>query len=134
MVFASLWNTLPPSRKLQLVSVRDIGLFAAKALILPTSYHHNTAIGLAGDELTYDEAREIYYRVAQEQEELPQAWWVVGWVVRRLFAARDVGAMFSWFEKKGYGVDIVALRMEEPRLQDFETWLRESSKFKLDEL
>lgn len=129
MVFASLWSTLPASRKLQLVSVRDIGLFAAQALLNPSSpKYSNRAVGLAGDNLTLGEARDIYCRVSGGQE-LPQAWWIVGWAVRGLIAAKHVGAMLRWFETDGYGVDLAALREEEPRVQDFETWLRESSKF-----
>ncbi|KAI0837244.1 NAD(P)-binding protein [Hypoxylon sp. FL0890] len=132
MVFASLWSTLPPSQKLQLVSVRDIGLMGAKALLHPSNpSYRNRALGLAGDALTLTEAREIYRRVTGGQE-LPQAWWVVGWAVRGLIAAKHVGAMFRWFETDGYGVDIGALREEEPRVQDFETWLRESSKFECE--
>ncbi|KAI1454742.1 NAD(P)-binding protein [Annulohypoxylon moriforme] len=129
MVFASLWSTMPATQKLQLVSVRDIGLFGAQALLSPTDPQFlNRAIGLAGDYLTLGEARDIYRRVSEGQE-LPQAWWVVGWAVRGLVAAKHVGAMFSWFETHGYGVDIAALRKREPRVQSFEMWLRESSRF-----
>ncbi|KAI1471283.1 NAD(P)-binding protein [Daldinia caldariorum] len=137
MVFASLWNTIPPTRKLQLVSVRDIGAFAAAALLRPTSARfRNRAVGLAGDELTLAEAREIYAGLSGGAA-LPQAWNVVGWAVRGL-VARDVGAMFRWFETDGYGVDIRALRdgqdegEGEPKVQDLETWLRESSKFEFE--
>ncbi|KAI1089941.1 NAD(P)-binding protein [Rostrohypoxylon terebratum] len=132
-VFAALWSTMPASQKLQLVSVRDIGLFGAQALLAPSSPRFaNQAVGLAGDNLTLGEARDIYRRVSGGKE-LPQAWWVVGWAVRGLVAAKHVGKMFSWFETTGYGVDIEALRKWEPRVQDFETWLRESSKFEFGE-
>ncbi|KAI1205042.1 NAD(P)-binding protein [Annulohypoxylon truncatum] len=136
MVFASLWSTMPATPKLQLVSVRDIGLFGARALLASTAYDDrqfvNRAVGLAGDCLTLAEARDAYRRVSGGQE-LPQAWWVVGWAVRGLVAAKNVGAMFSWFETDGYGVDIEGLRRQEPRLQTFEMWLRESSRFDLGE-
>ncbi|KAI8964712.1 NAD(P)-binding protein [Daldinia sp. FL1419] len=131
MVFASLWNTMSASRKLQLVSVRDIGLFAAKALLHRSDPRYlNRAIGLAGDELTLEEARAAYARVSGGTA-LPQAWSIVGWAVRGL-VVRNVGSMFRWFETDGYGVDIQALKEEEPRVQDFETWLRESSKFEFE--
>lgn len=123
---------MPSSRKLQIVSVRDIGLFAAKALLHPDSpEYRGRAIGLAGDELTLDEARAIFRRVAGR--ELPQAWSVVGWAVRNVLAGKHVGTMFAWFERAGYGVDVAALRAREPRLQDLETWLRESSRFEFSE-
>ncbi|KAI1388982.1 NAD(P)-binding protein [Hypoxylon trugodes] len=102
-VFASLWNTLSANRKLQVVSVRDIGLFGRRKC---------TAVSRVGPSC--------------------RAWTIVGWAVRGL-VARNVGAMFRWFETDGYGVDIAALRKEEPRLQNFEMWLRESSKFEFDE-
>ncbi|KAF3071096.1 putative nucleoside-diphosphate-sugar epimerase family protein [Daldinia childiae] len=128
MVFASLWSTMSASRKLQLVSVRDIGLFACKALLHRADPNfRNRAVGLAGDELTLEEVRSIYARVAGGAS-LPQAWTLVGWAVRGL-VARNVGSMFRWFEAEGYGVDIDALRAEEPRVQNLEAWLRESSKF-----
>ncbi|KAI2632144.1 NAD(P)-binding protein [Hypoxylon sp. NC1633] len=128
-VFASMWNTMPAATKLQLVSARDIGLFGAKALLHPQQYA-GRAIGLAGDELTLAQAQATYRRVAGPNGgELPQTWTLVGWAVRSVFAARLVGPMFTWFETAGYGVDIAALRSEEPRLQSFEDWLRESSKF-----
>ncbi|KAI1506391.1 nucleoside-diphosphate-sugar epimerase family protein [Biscogniauxia marginata] len=108
--FASLWATMPRDTKLQVVSVRDIGRAAARALLL----------------LQTDAGRSRYADRAAGLQ-LPQAWTVVGWGVR--WAAREVGLMFRWFETDGYGVDIAALRREEPGLQDFETWLRESSRF-----
>ncbi|XXG97276.1 hypothetical protein Hte_003572 [Hypoxylon texense] len=134
-IFAALWYTMPSSRKLQIVSVRDIGLFAAQALLHPDSPdYRGRAIGLAGDELTLDEARAVFRRAAGDGgRELPQAWSVVGWAVRNVLAGRHVGAMFAWFERVGYGVDVAALRRREPRLQDLETWLRESSRFEFSE-
>ncbi|RYO74015.1 hypothetical protein DL766_007327 [Monosporascus sp. MC13-8B] len=45
------------------------------------------------------------------------------------WAIGAVSRMFDWFEAVGYGVEVAALRAAEPRLQDFETWLRENSEF-----
>ncbi|GAP92239.1 hypothetical protein SAMD00023353_10100050 [Rosellinia necatrix] len=123
-VMAATWHTLPSSTKLQLVSVRDIGVFGAKALWYPEIYE-NRAISLAGDELTLLDARSIFRRVTGTQ--LPQAWTIVGYVFRWL--VHDVGKMFDFFEKEGYKADIQELKAAEPRLQDFETWLKESSTF-----
>ncbi|KAI1329335.1 nucleoside-diphosphate-sugar epimerase family protein [Xylariaceae sp. FL0255] len=133
-VMASLWYTMPADTKLQMVSVRDIGLIGARALLSPSSFSDNKdedskfanrAISLAGDTLTLADARSIYRRVLSSQ--LPQAWSIVGYGVR--WAVGEVGKMFSFFETQGYGADIPDLRALEPRLQDFETWLKESSKF-----
>ncbi|KAK7977756.1 hypothetical protein PG988_005246 [Apiospora saccharicola] len=133
-VFASMWATMPAERALQVVSVRDIGMFGAKALLAgpdDAALGSNRAIGLAGQELRYEEAREVFRRVGGGgQREMPQAPWIVGKGVR--WAIGEVGTMFRFFEETGYGVDIEALRRKEPELQDLETWLRESSKFEFD--
>ncbi|KAK8094325.1 hypothetical protein PG997_001010 [Apiospora hydei] len=133
-VFASMWSTMPAEKPLQLVSVRDIGLFGAKALLAGADGDDgkwsNKAIGLAGQELRFEEAREIFRRVSAGQKEMPQAPWIIGKGVRWVIG--EVGTMFRFFEEEGYGVDIDALRMQEPELQDLETWLKESSKFEFD--
>ncbi|KAI0505329.1 hypothetical protein F5B22DRAFT_628193 [Xylaria bambusicola] len=123
-VMAAMWRTLPLDTKLQMVSVRDIGVFAVDALLRPEKYT-NRALGLAGDELTLLDARSIYRKVSGTQ--LPQAWTIVGYGMR--WAIKELGRMFNFFDKEGYGVDIQKLRAEEPRLQDFETWLKEDSTF-----
>jgi uncharacterized protein YbjT (DUF2867 family) len=125
----SMWaSAVSPSTKLQLVSVRDIGLFASKALRQPERWA-GKAVSLAGDELTLHEAKE-HFRSATGGKELPQAWGIVG--KGMLWAVKEVGDMFRFFEEQGYGADIAALSAEEPSLQDFETWLKESSQWKED--
>ncbi|GAW15878.1 hypothetical protein ANO14919_053000 [Xylariales sp. No.14919] len=123
-VMAALWQTMPLDTKLQLISVHDIGVFGAKALLDPKKYA-NRAIGLAGDELTLLDVRSIFRKVAGTQ--LPQAWTIVGYGVR--WMVKEMREMFGFFEKQGYGVDIQKLRAEEPRLQNFESWLKDSSTF-----
>ena len=124
-VFTAMWKTMPQDKKLQLVSVRDIGVFAVNALVRQPEKYRNRALGLAGDELTLLDLRSIYRKVAGTQ--IPQAWSIVGYGIR--YAVKELRKMFNFFEKEGYGVDIQKLRAEEPRLQDFETWLKESSTF-----
>ncbi|KAI0406347.1 hypothetical protein F4802DRAFT_558898 [Xylaria palmicola] len=126
-VMAAMCATMPSTTKLQLISVRDIGVFAAKAILHPDKYA-GRAIGLAGDDLTLLDLRSIFRQVAGTQ--LPQAWTIVGHGAR--WMSKDLGKMFSFFEDTGYGIDIPKLRAEEPRLQNFETWLRESSTFECD--
>lgn len=137
-LFASLLATMPADTPLQMVSVRDVGAFAARALLCEDDAAFEAefagrATGLAGDELTHAQLRATFARVAAaaglppSQQQLPQSWWPVGRGAR--WAIALVGKMFDWFEREGYGVDLAELRRREPGLQDFETWLRESSKF-----
>ncbi|KAK4237023.1 hypothetical protein C8A03DRAFT_35062 [Achaetomium macrosporum] len=123
MFTAMMAAAMSPERKLQLVSVRDIGLFAAKALSEPAKWS-GKAIGLAGDELTLAELREKFTKVTGQK--LPEAWTTVGRAA--LWAMKEMRDMLEFFEKEGYGADIEARKKEAP-MQDFETWLREESKW-----
>lgn len=124
-VFAAMWSTMPADQRLQLVSVRDIGLFAAKAIGNPEEWDRR-AVSLAGDDITYAEAREIFKKVVGS--DMPQTYTFIGQGM--LWAISDMGKMFDFFVSQGYGADIQALKKEEPRMQNFETWLKESSGWK----
>lgn len=56
-VFTSMWKGVG-KRPLQLVSVHDIGVFAARAFADPKAYS-GRAISLAGDALTLDQGRKV---------------------------------------------------------------------------
>ncbi|KAK1982503.1 NmrA-like family protein [Colletotrichum cereale] len=124
-VFAAMWSTLPADLSLQLVSVRDIGLFAAKAVGNPEKWDRR-AVSLAGENITYAKARETFKRVVGS--DMPQTYTFIGQGM--LWAIGDMGKMFEYFKAKGYGADIQALKKEEPRMQNFEAWLKESSGWK----
>jgi uncharacterized protein YbjT (DUF2867 family) len=122
-MFAALLSaSLRPDQKLQLVSVQDIGKFAAAALTDPDKWA-GRAFGLAGDELTLAEQKEVFKTVTGT--DLPQTFTILGKLL--IWTVKDVGNMFRWFGAEGYGADIEARRKEIPT-QNFEAWLRESSK------
>jgi uncharacterized protein YbjT (DUF2867 family) len=114
---------MSPDRKLQLVSVRDIGLFAAQALSDRAKWS-GKAVGLGGDELTLAEIREKFAKVTGKQ--IPETWTILGRAM--MWAMKEMKDMIEFFEKEGYGADIEARKREVP-MQDFETWLREESKW-----
>lgn len=60
---------------MQLVSVHDIGVFAAKAFANPTAYK-GKSISLAGDELTLGQAKPIFKDVVGY--DLPETYGFVG--------------------------------------------------------
>ncbi|KFY08415.1 hypothetical protein V492_06239 [Pseudogymnoascus sp. VKM F-4246] len=120
--FASMWRGVG-NKPLQLVSVHDIGLFAAKAL--SNSEYKGQAISLAGDELTLEQGKEIFKKTMGYP--MPESFSFVG-AGLKFMMTKELGTMFKWFETDGYGADIPALRKEEPALQSFKTWLKESSQ------
>ncbi|RYP93523.1 hypothetical protein DL770_000407 [Monosporascus sp. CRB-9-2] len=124
---AGLRATMPPDRAMQLVSVRDIGRFAARALLDPGPWA-GRAVGLAGDELTFVEAADIFRRIVGH--DMPRLWAPLGRGVRWL--VDDTGKSMDWFGRVGFGVNMEALRREDEQVQDFESWLRTSSGWVAD--
>jgi uncharacterized protein YbjT (DUF2867 family) len=123
-VFASMWGSVG-QKPLQLISVHDIGVFGAKALEEPEAYK-GRAITLAGDELTLEQGKEVFKTVVGK--DMPETWWFVGPFF--MWLMKEVGTMFTWFRTDGFGANIAELKKEEPKLQDFATWLRDTSEFK----
>lgn len=121
--FARLWSGLG-SKPLQLVSTRDIGRFAAVALLDPEEYV-GREIGVAGDELTFEEARRIFRE--EVGTEIKVAPCLVGKALKMLVG--DLGEMFSWLETDGFGAE-VHIALGDVKTRDFRTWLRESSDWK----
>lgn len=121
-IFPTAWcAALAPTTKLQLVATADIGHFAAQALLNPNEYN-GRAISIAGDELTFGEANEIF--LSRLGKDIPRTFNFVGSTL--LWAIKDVGLMFTWFEQRGYAADIDALRKEHPGLQSLGDWLKTS--------
>ncbi|RDW77791.1 hypothetical protein BP6252_05844 [Coleophoma cylindrospora] len=121
--FASIWAGLQDT-PLQVVSIRDLGLFTARAFNEEGEYKGWT-ITLAGDDLSFPEAKQIF-KLTMEKN-LPETFSFVGTLVK--FMNREAGTMFKYCKEDGFGGDIEELRKEEPTLQDFETWLKQSSGF-----
>lgn len=125
-MFPAIWaSSLGDKKPLQLISTHDIGVFAARVLEHPEEYEEK-AVSLAGDELTLEQAKKVFKESIGY--DMPANFGFLGSVV--LFMVKEIGTMFKWFGDVGYGVNIAALRKEEPKLQDFGTWLKESSAFK----
>jgi uncharacterized protein YbjT (DUF2867 family) len=125
-MMASLWaQGMPADRRMQLISTHDIGVFAANALLHPDEWA-GKAVGLAGDELSFEELQETFRRVVGK--ELPQTYGLLAQGV--LWWVEDAQTSFEWFRTAGYGADIKSLREQEPGLQTFERWLLDSSEWK----
>ncbi|OBT42042.1 hypothetical protein VE00_07442 [Pseudogymnoascus sp. WSF 3629] len=120
--FAAIWRQIG-EKPLQLVSARDIGHFGAMALVHPEEYA-GRAVGLAGDELNFEKGQRVFRETIGY--EMPRTWTLVARLIR--FAIPEMGQMFNWLQEEGYAVDIKGLREEYPELQDFGTWLRDSSQ------
>lgn len=125
--FVAMWRLNGLDRPLQQISTADIGRIAAEAFIHADSdEYRNTAISLAGDELSPNEAAKIFQEVTGR--EIPATWGFVGWLLKMLSA--DLRLMFQWFFDEDFGVDVKALRQRYPFLRSFREWLKEESAWK----
>lgn len=124
-MFGAMWaSALSQDKKLQLVSVKDIGHFAAEAFRNPARFK-NRAVSLAGDELTLAQASKVW---RDKGHTPPVTYSFLG--AGLLWSSKEMGSMFRWFETDGYRVDIPALRKEHPGLQTLDAWIETNSAFK----
>ncbi|OAL40013.1 hypothetical protein AYO20_00926 [Fonsecaea nubica] len=125
-IFAATWHTMGDKR-LQLIAVRDIGVFAAKAFgAAETDEYKNTAISLAGCDLTQAEADEIFWKVLGRP--MPRSYDFVSHFL--MYMVPEAGTMIRWFKEQGYGADLAQCRRLNENMLDFEAYLREESGFK----
>lgn len=121
--FAAAWAQL--GRKLQVVATSDIGYFGARALAdYDNKEFRNEAIGLAGDDLTQEEANQAMWEA--KHRPMIQSYWLLASLFKWMVG--DLGLMFRWFETVGYGCDIEKCRRLNPKMKDFKTWLQEESE------
>jgi uncharacterized protein YbjT (DUF2867 family) len=119
--FARMWEQLG-SKKLQMVSTKDIGWFAAQSLLQPDKYR-NVALTLVGDELTQPEADAIYKKVTGQS--MAMAACPIASAVKFVLKG-SVGDMFKWFGDEGYGGNVQECRSANPNMQDFSAWVIEN--------
>ena len=123
--FAAMWKNM--GKTLQLVGTHDIGTFASLALNHPESgIYRNSAISLAGDELTQTQGSQIFLKVFGRK--MPISFSLLGNLVQ--FFVPELGTMFKWFSEVGYKADVNDCRRLNPSMQSFETWLERESKFR----
>lgn len=119
-VFTTSWKMVV-SRPLQLIATVDIGRFGAKAFMEPDTYK-DRAISLAGDELTYGEMVKVFREKTGSAPPL-----TLGLIARSvLWMSKEMGTMFAFFEREGYGADLAELKKIQPDLTSLSTWLETS--------
>jgi hypothetical protein len=114
---AALHNWLG-NKPLQWVATLDIGVFAAKAFFDPASWNHR-AVGLAGDELSFDQLNESFEWGTGSP--VPVTYSFFGSALT--FMVTEMQLMIGWFASDGYCADIKARRGEHPGLLTMKQWL-----------
>jgi uncharacterized protein YbjT (DUF2867 family) len=111
---------LRPEKERQLISVEDIGVFAALALAKPEEYLGKT-IELAGDALTESKIADTFTRVIGRPVKLTLPSGGESWGDQE-----EMTAMFNFFNGESYAADIPTLRKLHPGLITLEQYLRKS--------
>ncbi|KAL8865492.1 MAG: hypothetical protein Q9198_009299 [Flavoplaca austrocitrina] len=114
---------LDPGRKMQMISATDIAYYAHQSFSnSSTSEYRNRAVSLAGDELTYAEANEIFRK--KFGRDLPTTYDVVGRFI--FWAAKELEVMVRWWNETGCAANIEMLRRGHPDMVRFKDWLEKS--------
>lgn len=107
---------------LQLIAVEDIGVIAAQAFLNAEEFRNQT-ISVAGDELTYEQADEIFK--SKMGQNMPTTYEAL--ISGALWMMKDITLMFKFFQEKGFGTDIPALKKRFPEIKGFGEWIEKSS-------
>ncbi len=110
---------LDPEKKLQQVSVDDVGAIVAIAIEQPDKWL-GREVDLAGDESTMPQLAQKFSRVIGRPVRYDQ----IPWEQFQQAAGEEITVMTKWFNNVGYEANIPALRAEYPKLTTFEEYLR----------
>ena len=110
---------IDPDKKLQQVSVDDVGAIAAIALEHPDQWL-GREVDLAGDESTMPQLAQTFSRVIGR----PVRYVQIPWEQFQQATGEEITVMTKWFNNVGYEANIPALQAEYPKLTTFEQYLR----------
>jgi len=101
---------------LQLISVEDVGALVSLAFDNPDLYV-GKALEIAGDEITGNQIADIFSKVTGKAVSFEQ---IEVDDVRAKGA--DFAMFFDWLNRKGFSVDIGAVKKLYPEISSFKTW------------
>ncbi|KAJ3052258.1 hypothetical protein HK097_006622 [Rhizophlyctis rosea] len=117
-------DTVPATKSVQWVSAVDVGHFAAEVAINASEYQ-NRVVGVAGDELTFQEMSDVLKKVTGEPA--GTTFGFLGSLLKN--GVKDVGTLLDFMGQEGFKVDLVECRKVRPGVMDFEAWLKNESTF-----
>ncbi|KAF5643835.1 hypothetical protein F52700_2707 [Fusarium sp. NRRL 52700] len=111
-------------KPLQWIATSDIGVFAVEAFT-DSDQFDKKAIGLAGEELTFEQLDHKFRSVTGNGVGT-----TVGLLGKALKAGvKEDGLMLDWFKEEGYNVGIQLARSFHPHIKDVGAWLKQDSPF-----
>ncbi|KAN0120335.1 NAD(P)-binding protein [Hyaloscypha variabilis] len=113
------WKVWMRGKKMQVVTLSDLGRWAAEALIRPERTGiRDEALSVASEELSFGEFDEIWTRKTGEGVPVTVGWFavLVIWLVR------DLNTMFRFIDERNYGADLGWLK-ERVELTSVAQWV-----------
>jgi len=114
---------LPKDKVFQLISIQDIGKFAAIAIDNPAEYI-GKELEIAGDELTLDKVFEKIEKVKNIKMSPMKMPKFVTFILPKIMKQ-----MFTFYAEDGWHADLKSLREENPELLSFEDWLKTTDAY-----
>ncbi|KAK5062911.1 hypothetical protein LTR84_004987 [Exophiala bonariae] len=103
------WRDWMKGKRLQVVTTKDIGRWAAEALVRPDRTGiRNEALSIASDELSFQEIDLIFKKKTGKGVPVTFGWatWLIIWLVK------DLNTMFSFINERDYGADLPWLKTQ----------------------
>ncbi|KAL6850830.1 hypothetical protein ACO1O0_007956 [Amphichorda felina] len=118
------WRENMKGKRMQVVTTKDIGRWAAEALLRPdASGIRNTAVSIASDYLSFQEIDEIFRKETGSPVGV-----TYGWLARlMIWLVEDLRTMFGWINERDYGADLEELA-KTVKPTTFREWVKESVK------
>ncbi|KAI0103849.1 hypothetical protein GGR51DRAFT_573109 [Nemania sp. FL0031] len=123
-VFVTALHNWLGNKSMQWVATKDIGVFAAKAFANPREWNRK-AVGIAGDELNFDQMNQAFKIVTGEPA--PVTYSVFGSALTLMVP--ELRTMICWFSRDGYHANINLRRVDHPQLLSFIEWLDQERPF-----
>lgn len=118
MAIPGLAGALKPDLHLHIISVEDIGWFAADSFANPAVYLGQT-VDIAGDSLTVTQIKQVYKKVTNMS---PSNLKIPFFIVKLLNS--EAARQFRWNNEVGWSFDIQKLQAVHPELLSFEKFLK----------
>ena len=118
------WRENMNGKRMQVVTTKDIGRWAAEALLRPdVSGLRNTAVSIASDYLSFQEVDEIFRKETGGPVGVTN-----GWLARlMIWSVADLRTMFAWINERDYGADLEELA-KTIKPTTFRQWIKETGK------
>jgi len=119
MMTLGMFDAALQGKSIKLVSVQDIGWFAARALEKPEEWK-GKIVQLVGDDVTIPQLKAAYAKVEGHAPwEMPLPQFALGAML-----PKEIYLMFTWFREHGYHGDRADMLKIHPGMLTCEDWLR----------